>query len=69
MATDETREQLSAKRYMTVSLRLLVDPAGRIVQGEIVGTPGQSPCRFVGWRGLTQALRATITKQGDTGRP
>lgn len=56
-------DKLSEKRYRSVSLRLLLDRRGRLIQGEIVDLQGQAQRRFVGWRGLVRGLRAWLAEQ------
>jgi hypothetical protein len=50
-----------------VTLRLLVDRRGRVVQGEVVGVAGDVWRRFVGWRGMARALRDALARQAPTG--
>jgi hypothetical protein len=63
MTTNGPGEQLSSKRYVTMPIRLLVDDAGGLIQGEIVDDRGRPLCRFVGWQGLNHAIRTSLTKQ------
>jgi hypothetical protein len=56
-------DKLSEKRYLSVSLRLLLDRRGRLIQGEVVDLQGQAQRRFVGWRGLVRGLRAWLAEQ------
>jgi hypothetical protein len=55
-------EVLSAKRYITVLLRILVDPRGRVLQGELEDVSHPAPHRFRGRRGLLQALRTVLAR-------
>lgn len=61
MSSEPRAEILAEQRYVTVMLRLLVDRRGRRVRGEVVDVQQfQTPRRFVGWRGLSRALRALL---------
>lgn len=62
MSEESVEEQLSAKRYVTLVLRLLVNGKGQLVQGEVVTLEAQSLSRFTKWRELTQAVRAAIPR-------
>ena len=54
-------ERLSAPRYVTIVLRLLMDRRVRLVHGEVAGVAGsEPPRRFRGWRGLARAVRALL---------
>jgi hypothetical protein len=54
-------ERLSAPRYVTIVLRLLLDRRVRLVQGEVAGVAGsEPPRRFRGWRSLVRAVRALL---------
>lgn len=53
-------DKLSEKYYVSVTLRLLLDRRGRLIQGEVVDLQGQTQRRFVGWRGLVRVLRAWL---------
>ena len=55
-------ERLSAPRYVTIVLRLLVNRRLRLVHGEVVGVEGvEPPHRFRGWRQLLRAIRGLLT--------
>ena len=56
VTTPADGENLSATRYVTVLVRLVIPARGR-VHGEIVDVAGQTEARFVGWRNLLDALR------------
>ena len=58
-------EELAEKRYVSVVLRLAVDRRGRLIYGEIVDMAGKPDGRFLGWRGLTQAMKAWLSSQGQ----
>jgi hypothetical protein len=54
---------LAEKRYVTVILRLLLDRRGRLINGELVDVESTLEDRFIGWRGLTRAVRGWLTRQ------
>ena len=56
---------LANRHYVSVVLRLVVDQHGQLIQGELVGDVNTRPARFSGWRGLTRALQAWLTRQQD----
>jgi len=58
-------EELARKHYVSVVLRLVVDRRGRLVYGEIVDMTGKPDGRFLGWRGLTQAVKAWLSSQAQ----
>ena len=60
MSALSSEDRLSDQRYVTVTLRLLIDQRGRPARGEIVDWAVGSRGRFVGWRGLARALRALL---------
>ena len=49
-------ETLGDNRNLTVLLRLVIDPAGQLVHGELVDLDGASRGRFLNWDGLLQLL-------------
>ena len=51
-------ENLAGKRYVTVLVRLIVDPQGPTPQGEVLSLAGRPQGRFRGWRDLIQVLQA-----------
>jgi hypothetical protein len=58
---------LADRRYVSVVLRLVVDPHGQMIHGEVVGNANTRPARFSGWRGLTRTLQAWITQHAQDG--
>jgi len=56
---------LTNRRYVSVVLRLVLDQHGRMIHGELVGDANTRPTRFSGWRGLTRALQAWLTRHGQ----
>ena len=64
-----TVDRLSERRQVTVVLRLLLDPSGRLIRGEVVDATGTPRSRFSGWRGLTSAVRAALAGPDHGGTP
>jgi hypothetical protein len=56
---------LTDRRYVSVLLRLVLDQHGQMIHGEVVGDTSAHPTRFRGWRGLTRALQAWLTRRQD----
>lgn len=56
-------QRLADARYVTIILRLLLDPQGELIQGEILGAEGEPEERFSGWQGLTGRLRRLLASQ------
>jgi hypothetical protein len=55
--TTSQADRLADKRYVTLILRLRIDPRERLVHGEVVDTEGKSQGRFAGWRELNRMVR------------
>jgi hypothetical protein len=62
-------EKASAKRYVIVILRLLLDHRGNLVQGEVVSADANLHGRFMGWRGLNPALRTLLVRLRQQNTP
>ncbi|HEY0736831.1 MAG TPA: hypothetical protein VGD69_18070 [Herpetosiphonaceae bacterium] len=60
MPARTAEDKLSEKQYVSVTLRLLLDRRGRLIQGEVVDLQSKAQRRFVGWRGLVRVLRAWL---------
>ena len=58
---------LADRRYVSVVLRLVLDQHGQLIHGEVVGDSTTRPTRFRGWRGLTRALQAWLTRHERDG--
>jgi hypothetical protein len=67
MPATPPEDKLSDKRYVSVTLRLLVDKRGRMLQGEIVDAVGRRQSRFAGRRGLARALQAALAHLAPDG--
>jgi hypothetical protein len=50
-------ERLTERRNVTLVLRLVVDPGGRLVLGELVDPDGAGRGGFADWVGLTRVIR------------
>jgi len=58
---------LADRRYVSVVLRLVLDQHGQMIHGEVVGDATTRPTRFSGWRGLTRAVQAWLTRHEQDG--
>jgi hypothetical protein len=56
VSTAPLGETLGDQRNLTVLLRLVVDPAGNLVHGELVDLDGASRGRFLNWDMLLHLL-------------
>ena len=54
---------LSDRYYITLILRLTLDEAGDLIQGDLVDTTNALPEHFIGTTGLHQAVLAWLQKQ------
>lgn len=54
---------LADRHYVTLILRLTLDRAGRLIQGDLATTTDSRQEHFTGSRGLHQALEAWLTQQ------
>ena len=62
MTQPPAENHLADRRYVSVVLRLVLDRHGQMIHGEVVGDATTRPTRFSGWRGLTRALQAWLTR-------
>lgn len=53
-------EQLAEHRNVTVMLRLVVDPDGHLVHGELVDLDGSTHGRFLTWERMVELLTLYI---------
>jgi hypothetical protein len=58
---------LADRHYVSVVLHLVLDQHGQMIHGELVGDANALPARFSGWRGLTRALQAWLTRHEQDG--
>ena len=54
---------LSDRHYITLILRLTLDQAGDLIQGDLVDTTNGLPEHFIGTTGLYQAVEAWLRQQ------
>ena len=59
---------LSDRHYITLILRLTLDRAGDLVQGDLVDTTNQLPKHFIGATGLHKVVEAWLRKQHSEDR-
>ncbi len=57
---------LTDRHYITLILRLTLDRAGRVIQGELVDTADTLEKRFTGAAGLKQAVAAWLSQHEQT---
>jgi hypothetical protein len=63
MGTPPTNERLAEMQYITLVLRLLLDPAGNLVHGEVGAVEGEMDwIRFTGSDGLQVAIDAWLRR-------
>jgi hypothetical protein len=56
-------DSLSAKRHVTLILRVLLDRHGRVDHGEMLEADGNPVARFLGSEGLVRTIRAWLSGQ------
>lgn len=56
----ESGEHLAANRHVTLLLRLVADPEGHLVHGEVVDADGASRGKFASWKNLVELLAARL---------
>ena len=54
---------LSDRQYVTLILRLTLDQAGDLIQGDLVDTTNGLPEHFIGTTGLHQAVETWLQEQ------
>ena len=65
MSPPAVGEHLAGNRNMTVLLRLVVDPSGDLVHGELIDLDGEPYGRFLSWDRLIELLSERI--ESDAG--
>ncbi len=60
-------ERLLRRRYVSCLLRLLIEPGGALVSGEVLGIRGGPSVRFKYWDELVPTLRAWVEQSQETG--
>jgi hypothetical protein len=63
MQPSQSGNGLSAKRYITIILRLVVSGRGDIEHGEILDVDHTVHSPFIGWRGLTRTIRERLVRR------
>ncbi len=58
-------EHLADHRNLTVMLRLVVDPTGHLMHGELIDLDGSSRGRFLNWERLIELLTVRL-EDGST---
>jgi hypothetical protein len=58
-------EHLADNRHLTMLLRLVSDPSGHLVHGELVELDGASHGKFLSWDHLVELLAARLEQDGD----
>jgi len=67
MASVSVPDQLSDSRYVTLIVRILVDPAGELVHGDVAGSAGpESTGRWIHFHGASGLLGAVQAAVADT---
>ena len=57
---------LANRHYVTLILRLTLDQAGRLIQGDLADTAGSCQEHFFGSAGLHQAVESWLRRQQQT---
>jgi hypothetical protein len=65
-AGSESGEALGEGAYVTLIVRLLVDPHGHLDHGEVVDAEGTVRGRFKDWTGLLPVMRRLV-ERADAG--
>ena len=56
-------DALADRRQLVVILRLVAARTGRLLYGEVIDVETGPTGRFVGWRGMTTAVRTWLTNE------
>lgn len=67
MASTPEHSTLADRRYVTLILRLTLDRAGRLIQGDLADTADSRQEHFFGTAGLHQAVEAWLQQQQSEG--
>ena len=60
---------LADRHYVTLILRLTLDRAGRLIQGDLTGTADSRQEHFFGTAGLHQAVDTWLRQQQESEEP
>jgi hypothetical protein len=63
MASTPENSTLADRHYVTLILRLTLDRAGRLIQGDLADTADSRQEHFIGAAGLHQAVEAWLQQQ------
>ncbi len=69
MPNPPDENKLVEKQYATLIVRLMLDPHGRLLSGELVDVANGHSKRFLGWRGMIRAIRTWLNSQSSTRTP
>ena len=61
MAEGSRADRLAATQTIVVLLRLVADAGGNVLYGEVMDPAGDGGCRFVGYAGIGEAVRACLS--------
>lgn len=59
------QESLADRRQLVVVLRLVAATTGRLLYGEVIDARTGPTSRFVGWNGMTPAVRVWVQRELD----
>lgn len=59
------RDALADQRQLVVVLRLVAGTTGDLLYGEVIDVESGPIRRFIGWRGMTSALRSWLAHELD----
>lgn len=59
------QEALADRRQLVVILRLVAAATGQLLYGEVIDVETGPTGRFVGWRGMTAAVRSWLASELD----
>ena len=59
------QESLADRRELVVVLRLVTATAGRLLYGEVIDARTRPTRRFIGWNGMTPAVRSWVKREFD----
>ena len=66
MSQEAPDTALTDRHYITLIVRLTLDRAGRLIQGELVDTADTLQKRFTGAAGLNQAVATWVSQHVQT---
>jgi hypothetical protein len=63
-----SRDLMASRRHLSVIVRVVVGPGGRLVNGSLVDMDQRPRGRFADWAGLTDRLRRWVEETMSDGR-